>query len=177
MSPGELEAHMRALIHREKLDDFDRLLAPRELDEVPLVSRYKHIDSLASLSAIQKSNVLAIWAARHLIEVVAHVEPRRRSNTAVMVSITRWEDLDDLVPEPALPNFWICTDKKRDLGAFRLTAGHSARAQLVMEWLRDGGMDKKLAVYESLAQAQKAGRIYIALRGDSTIGDLVEPYD
>jgi hypothetical protein len=75
-----------------------------------------------------------------------------------------------------LPNFWICTDKKRDLGAFRLTAGHSARAQLVMEWLRDEVMEKKLAVYESLTQAQKPGRIYIALRDDSTIDDLVEQH-
>lgn len=177
MFPSEIEVHMRKLIQRERLDNFAQLLEPRELDEVPLFSRYKNIDFLSSLPAVKKTEVLTVFAVRYLVDVFDHVEPGRRSNTVIMVSITRWEDLDDLVPEPALPNFWICGDKKRDLGIFRLMAGQSPRAQLVREWLREAGIDQKFAVYEPTAQNQKLGRIYVALRDDPTVADLIVPRD
>jgi hypothetical protein len=175
MISGEIEVQLRKLIHREKLDDFARLLEPRELDEVPLVSRYKHIEFLSPLSAVDKTEALTVCAARYLAEIVEHVDPQRRSNTVIMVSITRWEDLDDSAPEPALPNFWICGDKKRDLGQFRLAIGHSSRAQLVMEWLRHDGLDGRFAVYDSVSLGDKNGRVYLALREDPTVVDLIVP--
>ena len=175
MISGELEAQLRKLIHREKLDDFARLLEPRELDEVPLVTRYKHIAFLSPLSAIEKAEVLAVWAARYLVDVVDHVDPQRRFNTVIMVSITRWEDLHDPVPEPALPNFWICSDKKRDLATFRLTVGRSSRAHLVMNWLLNEGLDASVAVYDSVSPGGKSARVYIALRDDPTVVDLLVP--
>ena len=173
MITDEIEAQLRKLVHREKLDDFARLLEPREIDEVPLVSRYKHIGFLSSLSAVEKSEVLTVWAARYLAEVVGHVDPQRRSNTVIMVSITRWEDLDDLVPEPALPNFWICGDKRRDLATFRLTAGCSPRAQLVLKWLRTEGLDGTVVVYDPVSPGGKNERVYVALRDDPVVTDLV----
>jgi len=175
MISDEVVAQLQKLIVREKLDDFARLLEPRELDEVPLVSRYKHIQFLSRLSAVEKAEVLTVWAARYLIEVADHVDPQRRSNTVIMVSIIRWEDLDDSMPEPPLPNFWICSDKKRDLASFGLTVGHSSRAQLVMMWLRNEGLDGRFAVYESASTEGDSKRVYIALRDDPTVVDLLVP--
>lgn len=157
---------MDRLVHEEGLDDLERLLTPREWDEVPLVSRLARISFLADLDVREKSRILVVSAVAYLDRILAFANARNREDVVVMVSVLNWDDLDATEPESVRPKFWICTNVERDLSAFRLRPAASKEGSMVTAWLRSADLLGSHEVFD-LAEADtepELRRVYISQR-------------
>jgi hypothetical protein len=166
---------MEKLIREEGLDDLDRLLTPREWDEVPLVSRLDRIAFLADMDVREKSRALVTCAVEYLDRVEVFANAHDRDDVVVMVSVVNWEDLDAADPDPVIPNFWISTHVERDLGTFRLRAAVSEKAVLVAAWLRSEDLLRTHEVFDSVDAVTdpELFRVYIARRASSKVERFV----
>jgi hypothetical protein len=170
------ERHFEQLIREEQLDDIEKLLTPREWDEVPWVSRLRRIDFLAGLDAREKSRVLLVSAVKHLERIVDFARANHRTDVVVMVSLLDWEDFRAQEPEPVIPNFWICTNVERDLARFRLRPGVSDEAQYAMAWLRSADLLQTHEVFDNSEPVKDPHlrRVYIARRDSPGVERLIE---
>jgi hypothetical protein len=170
-----LERHFERLIREERLDDIEKLLTPREWDEVPLVSRLRRIDFLAGLDAREKSRVLLVRAVKHLERMGEFARAHHRTDVVVMVSVLDWEEFRAEEPEPVIPNFWICTNVERDLARFRLRPGVSDEAHHAMEWLRSAELLHAHEVFDNSEPVRDPHlrRVYIARRDSPGVERLI----
>jgi hypothetical protein len=154
-----LDQKFEDLIHQENLDDFERLLAPRELDEVPLASRIHRIKFLSVYSLDQQCLLLLRYATLHLDKVLGFIVAQHR-RAYVMLSVLGWEYFQLPNPEPVRPSFWISTSPVRQLGSFRTRAGTSSQAKLVSRWLEASNLLGEHEVLETGADADPL-RVYV----------------
>jgi hypothetical protein len=162
----DIPERMRLVLREEGLDDLAAVLAPREWDEVPLVSRLSQLAFMRGLSVSEQTRILVKCAVTHLDEVLRFVATSPNPNTVVMISIFDWEELVSSEPTPVVPNFWISTDPARDLANFRLQVGSTREARELRSWLANDGLDADFEVFESrtLASDPSLRRSYIAKR-------------
>ncbi len=170
-----IEDKLDRLTHVERLDDIKTLLTPRELDEVPFVSRLQRIDFLAPLDAHEKTRLLLIASLRHLRRVLMFAETNNRTDVVAMLSIANWEDLRSANPDPLIPNFWICTNVARDLARFRLKPGASGDARQTSDWLRSADLLESHEVLEAVEVARDPDlrRVYVAERPSPAVEPFV----
>jgi hypothetical protein len=167
------DEQFRRLVQTEGLDNLEKLLTPRELDEVPLVSRLARIDFLADHNAHEKSRLLLVAALRHFRKVLTFKEANNRADAVVMISLPNWEDLHSKDPEPVIPRFWVCTNVARDLASFRLKPGVSVEARQVIDWLRSVDLLESYEVFDPVEASLDPDfrRVYVARRSSA-----VEPF-
>lgn len=157
-----LDDCFKSLLREEHLDDFDRLLFPREWDEVPLVSRYSRMKFLNGFDIEKRCCILTKYAVLHLDRILRFVIDNDR-RVFVMVSVTNWEDLRAAEPDPVMPCFWISTDPGRDLGGFHTKPGSGDEAQSVSKWLKSSNLLETHEVLESITPSDDEilRRVYI----------------
>ncbi len=160
---------IESVIRREGLDDLGLLLTPRELDEVPLVSRLHRLDFMSSYTAEEQSRVLVVAAAQQLEKILAYAARENRVDVVAMVSVLNWEDLESEPAAPVIPNFWICTNPTRDLRQFRMKPGTSPEAHKVQDWLTSAGLNEQDDVLDSQhpPSEESLRRVYVARRGSA----------
>ncbi len=171
-----IDEHIVDLINDEQLNDFDSLITPRELDEVPFVSRLSRIGFLNSLDVEAKSRVLVVNAVKYLDRLLNFIKTARRTDVLAMVSVVNWEDLVADQPDPVIPNFWICTNVQRDLATFRLKPAASDEARLVSSWLIAETLLQDHEVFDAahVVTDPELRRVYVARRNCRLIEQLVE---
>lgn len=171
----DIEEGIRRLIVKEELDDLDKLLAPRECDEVPFVSRFSRIKFLEPADALTKSRILVVHALKHL-DRVSRFRDEHRKEVFVMLSITQWDNLttDIEEQEPVIPCFWISTDPGRDLVSFRMKPGVSRESKMVLDWLDAERLLVDHEVFDSATPTLDVPRVYVARSDDALIASVVE---
>jgi hypothetical protein len=172
---SRLDDQFSHLIQTEGLGVIKRLLTPRQLDEVPLVSRLARIDFLANRDVYEKSRLLLIVALRHLANIIASKEANERAGIVVVISIPNWHDLRSTDPEPVIPRFWICTNPARDLAIFRLKPGTSEEARQAVEWLRSADLLESHDVFDPVKASTDPDlrRVYVAPRPSPAVEPFV----
>jgi len=118
----------------EGLNDLGHLLAPREWDEVPLVSRLRRIDFLLPLGLEEASKRLLLTALQHLDLAQAYLKENRGPGSALLLSLLEWDEFE-AGEQPVIPNFFFSSDKRRDLGNFRLVQPETREARTAARWL------------------------------------------
>jgi hypothetical protein len=163
---NDVEHGIAGLLLDEGLNDLDRLLVPREWDEVPFASRRPRLAFLSHLGVMEQSRVLVVAATEHLDRLIAHADSRGRCDDVLLVSILDWSDLTAPEPEAVIPNFWISTDPARDLRAFRLRPSKSIEAAMLEEWLASADLLRSHEVFDNAIPESDPAlrRIYIGQR-------------
>jgi hypothetical protein len=171
-----LDKQIERLIRTERLDNFERLLTPREWDEVPFVSRLARIEFLSYLDVQERSRVLVASAVKLLDRILDFAEAAGRAEVVVLVSAMNWDDLYAVNPDPIIPKFWICTNVQRDLTNFRLVPGTSKEALLVAYWLRSSDLLQSHEVFEEaeLEVDPELRRVYVGRRGCVSVDRLAQ---
>ena len=171
-----MDRQIELLIREEGLDDLERLLTPREWDEVPLVSRLARIAFLSHEDVSERSRVLVTNAVRYLDRILAFAKDTGRDDVVVLVSVTDWEDLHSADPDPVIPNFWISTHPQTDLTAFRLRHGSSEEASLVSEWLRSADLLSTHEVFDAAEPVTdpELRRVYVAERASLRVKPFIQ---
>src|SRR6266540_6437475 len=100
-----IDEHIVDLINDEQLNDFDSLITPRELDEVPFVSRLSRIGFLNSLDVEAKSRVLVVNAVKYLDRLLNFIKTARRTDVLAIVSVVNWVNLLADKPDPLISYF------------------------------------------------------------------------
>jgi hypothetical protein len=172
---NDVERGIAGLLLKEGLDDLDRLLVPREWDEVPLASRRKRLDFLSHLDVMEQSRILVVAATEHLDRLVSHADDRQVRDAVFLVSILDWEDLNAPEPEAVIPNFWISADPAKDLRTFRLRPGQSAESSMLTAWLASEDLLRTHEVFDNaiIDPDPTLRRVYVGQRGSSRIAPYV----
>jgi hypothetical protein len=118
----------------EGLNDLGHLLHPREWDEVPLVSRLRRIDFLLPLGLQEASKRLLQTALQHLDLAQTYLKENRVRGSALLLSLLHWDDFE-AGEQPVIPNFFYSSDRRRDLGNFKLVQPETREARTAARWL------------------------------------------
>lgn len=172
LEPARVAAGMKRLLIAEGLDDLDQLLVDRAWDEVPFVSRYARLAFLRGADVDTRCRLLVAHATRHLDEVLRHRD-LHRPEVLVMLSVSRWDNLQESPPDPVVPCFWISTQPARDLVSFRLTPGAQPAAARVAAWLDAEGLLAEHEVFDNRTPDPSFERVYVARRDDPRVEPLV----
>ncbi|MGA2069187.1 MAG: hypothetical protein ABSG86_29820 [Thermoguttaceae bacterium] len=147
----------RQVLKHEHLDDVSAFSDPGFFDEIPLYSRYRHIESFIS-DADSPESVLLDLAITYLEEIIGQAKPRATFLAAITV-------LDDTDCDQIVPNLFVCHGQVRQrLHGLRLSVPSTPFGKRLASIVRRLGRQRKFQLLEDTSTVPGHVRVFISYR-------------
>jgi hypothetical protein len=125
----------------------------------------RRIDFLLPLGLHEASKRLLLAALQHVDLAHAYMKENRVRGSALLLSLLDWDEFE-AGEQPVIPNFFFSSNKRKDLGNFRLVQPETKEAATAATWLAElDARDQEVFDGQRPRDPSYPRRVYIVRRG------------